>query len=427
MKKVVILLLVAVFFLILLLFYNSDTGETYEVVLKEEGFYPKELTIKKGDTVTFRTDRGERFWPASDLHPLHDIYSDFDPKKSIGSDLSWSFKFKKVGEWKYHDHLFPYYRGIVKVVERSNKNTEIVADSISESEIVEKVESLFLQNSPEEAYKKMVEQFSLASNFVSHLAAHVFGEKLFEITSENGILTCSEAFGFGCFHGFIARAVAEGGEESAVEADKKCVDKYGVMGLGCPHGIGHGLGEYFGFKRLNEQLAICRKLTWTGEILGCSGGVFMEHNLPSKEENRADTFFESKKMDRFYPCSEIADYLSSCYFELPQKWESYLEKKAEEVGSWCSEITNKEHSKFCFMGVGYAKAVISRNAEWARVECDKVSTREEDVATCYSGVAWSLFSDPVTRDYVPEFCGKLKGEHRDICLDYQVVLKQSER
>lgn len=425
MKKVVLILTVVIA-LALLFFYTLDKGKTYEVVLKEEGFYPKEITIEKGDTVIFSTERNERFWPASDLHPLHDIYSDFDPKKSIDPQATWSFRFKKVGEWKFHDHLFPYYRGTIRVVNSLDKSKELLVGDISESEIVDKVKTLFSQNPPEVAYKKMIEQFSSASNSTSHMAAHVFGEKLFERTGESGIFICSEVFGFGCFHGFISRAVAEGGEKAAIEVDKRCVEKYGVLGLGCPHGIGHGLGEYFGKKRINEQLAICRKLTWAGEILGCSGGVFMEHNLPSRLTETADETDEEKKKDPFYPCSEIKDYLSSCYFELPQKWEVYLEKKPEEVGKWCSEISVVESRRFCFMGIGYAKATSGQNIDLAKQECDKVSTKKQDVATCYSGIAWSLFSDPITRDYVPELCGSLSGEHEKVCLDYLIVLKQGK-
>ncbi len=90
------------------------------VVLEEDGFNPSEITILKGQSVTFKTNRSKQFWPASDLHPSHGIYPEFDPQLPIIPNASWTFKFEEVGGFKYHDHLAPSYRGIVNVV--LNKN-----------------------------------------------------------------------------------------------------------------------------------------------------------------------------------------------------------------------------------------------------------------------------------------------------------------
>jgi hypothetical protein len=92
-----------------------NTGKNYEAVLSEEGFYPPVITINHGDTVTFKTTLKEDFWPASDLHPTHSIYPEFDPQEPIEATSSWTFQFLKVGLWKYHDHLNPYLRGTIIV------------------------------------------------------------------------------------------------------------------------------------------------------------------------------------------------------------------------------------------------------------------------------------------------------------------------
>src|SRR3989344_2275114 len=87
---------------------TNDNGSALtaekEITETDSGFFPNELTIKKGDTVTFKSTRGKPFWPASDLHPTHGVYPDFDPKQPIDPNQTWSFKFDKVGNWKYHDH-----------------------------------------------------------------------------------------------------------------------------------------------------------------------------------------------------------------------------------------------------------------------------------------------------------------------------------
>jgi plastocyanin len=96
---------------------NSGAGKTHTIVLEEEGYKPSEISIKKGDTVTFKTALDKPFWPASNIHPTHGIYSEFDPKEPIMPDRNWSFKFDKAGNWKFHDHLAPYYTGTITVSE----------------------------------------------------------------------------------------------------------------------------------------------------------------------------------------------------------------------------------------------------------------------------------------------------------------------
>jgi len=89
----------------------------YVIELRVDGYYPKTLTIQGGDTVKFITTRGSYFWPASNLHPSHRIYFEFDPKGPVAAGDSWIFTFKKSGNWRYHDHLSPYFTGMIEVVE----------------------------------------------------------------------------------------------------------------------------------------------------------------------------------------------------------------------------------------------------------------------------------------------------------------------
>lgn len=87
------------------------------VNMTRDGFDPQHLTIKKGTTVTFVSAGEIGHWPASDLHPSHSIYSDFDSNRVIRSGESWSFTFERIGEWGMHDHVAPYIVGSITVVE----------------------------------------------------------------------------------------------------------------------------------------------------------------------------------------------------------------------------------------------------------------------------------------------------------------------
>ena len=111
------------------IFLNSDaagtssqnqgaTGEpTVTIVRTEDGYEPKEVTIQKGDIVLFTNETDEYHWPASDLHPTHGIYPEFDPLRPVAPGEDWKFKFEQAGEWKFHDHIRANKVGTVTVTE----------------------------------------------------------------------------------------------------------------------------------------------------------------------------------------------------------------------------------------------------------------------------------------------------------------------
>ena len=101
--------------------YTNPTEKGHTIELRDDGFYPQELIIRKGEMVTFITTQDNFFWPASNLHPYHTIYPEFDPKEPIKPNNSWSFRFDRAGKWKYHDHLAPIYKGKIIVFERGNE------------------------------------------------------------------------------------------------------------------------------------------------------------------------------------------------------------------------------------------------------------------------------------------------------------------
>lgn len=78
-------------------------------------YTPSDIEIKRCTKVTFINNDTVDHWPASDLHPTHGIYPEFDPKKEIKPGQSWSFVFNKAGPWKFHDHLYPTIYGTITV------------------------------------------------------------------------------------------------------------------------------------------------------------------------------------------------------------------------------------------------------------------------------------------------------------------------
>lgn len=97
---------------------ETQKGEAV-ITFTDSGYSPNEVTIKKGERVTFINDSSVAMWPATAIHPTHRVYPNsdigkcgtpeasamFDACRAISSGESYSFIFNEVGTWKYHDHL----------------------------------------------------------------------------------------------------------------------------------------------------------------------------------------------------------------------------------------------------------------------------------------------------------------------------------
>ncbi|MCX6781193.1 MAG: hypothetical protein NT003_03725 [Candidatus Magasanikbacteria bacterium] len=93
-------------------------GVTVPMTYNPGGLAQKEAEIKAGDSIQFRNSDLKAHYPASAPHPTHTDYPGFDPKAAIAPGETWTFKFDKVGDWKFHDHLAPTdarFQGVIHV------------------------------------------------------------------------------------------------------------------------------------------------------------------------------------------------------------------------------------------------------------------------------------------------------------------------
>jgi len=87
----------------------------FEITYTKDGFSPDQATIVAGTEVLFSNQSGGTMWVASDPHPVHTNYSEFDQLENGGA---YSFTFTKSGIYNFHDHLNPKNRGKIIVEER---------------------------------------------------------------------------------------------------------------------------------------------------------------------------------------------------------------------------------------------------------------------------------------------------------------------
>ena len=108
---------------------SAASSSSNIIEITDSGFSPTQITIQKGESLTFINKGAAESWPASAVHPTHQVYpgSDiakcnspeqatiFDACRGLKQGESWSFTFSEPGNWKYHDHLNPGLRGQVDV------------------------------------------------------------------------------------------------------------------------------------------------------------------------------------------------------------------------------------------------------------------------------------------------------------------------
>ncbi len=359
------------------------------VEMTADGFVPAETTIDKNSTVVFINKDNKTHWPASDVHPTHEIYPQFDPKRDIEPGKSWSFKFTKVGKWRIHDHLFPHFRGQITVLEEPGE-PESSEDIPSSPTFWEKIKNLFTQitnklkvkravdisnlahlpadqqikkvkdmsdvEGAEKTWQKIKEVFKDQSGSSGniHDLAHLAGSLLYKKEGIKGLSKCTSNFAFGCYHGFLDEAFSKN-LDNLNEAQNICL-KLGIENSGpvasCIHGIGHGIASFHLVKDLKKSLSDCRKLTSGNEF--CFDGVFMEF-VRSAPEN----FY--KKEDLLYPCNSLENefayaYSFSCGRNQPSVLMSRFKMGFNDVVGACSSSSSTPFKQACFDALGFSLA-----------------------------------------------------------------------
>jgi plastocyanin len=97
--------------------------KTVTISYTDSGYSPSTVSINKADSVIFVNNSTKEMWPASAMHPSHNVYpeaggclgSKFDACAKIAVGQSWSFQFNQVGAWGFHDHLTPNFFGKITV------------------------------------------------------------------------------------------------------------------------------------------------------------------------------------------------------------------------------------------------------------------------------------------------------------------------
>ena len=399
MLRVILLLLFLISFIFPVNVFAHSEIAVIEMV--PGGFLPSEITIDVNSSVIFINKDSQPRWPASNVHPAHDLYPEFDPRHNIDPGQSWAFKPKKVGEWKFHDHLFPHIRGVITVVDEEGSNVKTLEKETKPvlnifvvrlkdvvSNFFDKVKSLFSFKKISNAQLPNKEEFKKVSYDIQskelekiaksngapkawqyikdvfkgesgstgniHDLAHFSGLLIYEKSGFEGISDCSSHFAFGCYHGFLDTAFSKN-LDHLLDAQNACL-KLGPTNSGpvasCIHGIGHGVASFYSTSDLEKALVTCRKLTSGNEY--CFDGVFMEF-----VRSAPVSFFKSD--DPYYPCNSLEkkygySYSSSCGRNQSSLLMSRFNMGFDQVVGICLSSTSKPFKESCFDSLGFSLA-----------------------------------------------------------------------
>lgn len=271
-----------------------------------------------------------------------------------------------------------------------------------------------------QAYLEFKENYKNERLDIQHIKAHIFGELLYEVQHWDGIISCDTAFSFGCYHGLVSRAISTKGLSIVPDLDDKC-SEIGSQGIGCNHGIGHGLVEYLGHKeeKLLTALEECSKLNFIDKLLACSSGVFMEYNFPIEiSADKASISIRKMTLGNPYDiCLKIPEkYKIHCYFSAPQWWiETFNNSDYTYFGKLCQGIQNNEHQEKCFLGLGYFMVQDGEFSVQKIIDqCDQMPEKN-GMVTCRSGAYWIAQASPLA-DLSEEICNSLDSKEAEICL-----------
>jgi plastocyanin len=417
------------------------------VTLTPLGFVPEKLVIRAGDTVTFASKVGKPFWPASDSHPTHDIYAEFDPERPIQATSTWNFTFKRPGTWNYHDHFASRFVGKIVVLTSEGEKVEEKCFKHDRSLkcMEEDIKSVLKKKGLEEGLERLAELYEENPYFREscHSAAHTIGAEayaLFEQGKFNVLSSKSSYCGYGFYHGFMEKMLQTTGN---IEEAKAFCKKAGELLAyytsdaegACYHGIGHGAVDgsdptAWGDpqKMVEPGLQLCEKVApvedYQGKRFRCVTGAYNSLEiLAQNSEYKLDAIAK----DPFSFCAtQKESYKQGCYTNmLPALMRIVKGSYSEAINKIrvVPEGTKQEPIRSVVMEALMDDYVRERiNAlDFPESGVKICRSLEKLNAPCIEGIASGLMKhgEP-EREYIRAFafCESLSSEERKTCYAY---------
>lgn len=420
---------------------SAHEAAEFIVQINDNGFIPSQIQVKQGDYVIFENKGQKEHWPASDIHPSHAIYPEFDPREPVTPGQSFRFRFEKEGKFGFHDHLYPQYTGTITVEEDpdfvATDREETKASLLDRLGLVlrrvyfrllpsqltaslakidfsqeQEDETLFYWISiigPTKTMEELLSDSGEGSVFDCHQPAHQIGRISYNIHGPSvfaeGDASCHSGFYHGAMEAFLAQ---EGTKDLAADIKELCsYFKTSFGNFECLHGVGHGvmaLEHYY----LPKALGLCERLDSSFAVESCYGGVFME-NIVAAEGLGAIPGHETKwvSSDPHFPCNAIGQsdpVQIQCYLMQTSRMLHLSNYDFQFLVDECLKASQKMQET-CFISVGRdAAGQTLRDPEKILDICNKTPSNFFDL--CIQGGLYVIV----------DFWGdKMEGQPHQLC------------
>lgn len=317
-------------------YFSLTQSRTVTITRTEHGFEPERVYIKAGDTVRFVSSTGAPFWPASDSHPTHGLYPEFDSQRALNADESWSFTFKTPGVWNFHDHMESAFSGTIivrgapgesvqKCLEQKSGDAGIFPECW-EDEVVQRIEDAGLPA----AFEYIDATYAVDPLFRRncHDVMHAVGRAAYGVYAASSVVTDQPQTtycGYGFYHGFIEEMQTFHGVDQFSEVREYCEELEtihpGTRGV-CYHGVGHAAFDSLSAsawgkptEMVSLSLASCKRAALDEDARSfCSSGVYNSYaNAMSAKDYKLS--FDDFELIPFCD-AQPSPYRSACYGEL---------------------------------------------------------------------------------------------------------------
>lgn len=324
--------IVALLLVVLLVWFFHFNTTIYRTTW---GFLPSERSISLGDTITFKNMTDTVMWPASDVHPSHTVYSAFDSLGSVDPGESWSFTFKRTGEWLYHDHLSTQFTGMITVYDENGSSAFDCSGDDKEACWAAVLTRAVRDEGVEAAYDVFVDIHQKTPDFAArcHNYVHDIGLKTYIFHGTDIELTPKTSYcNAGFFHGYMEGLISDASDltEATAFCDQvkdELEETFPLADEQCRHGIGHGILEHFILTRpdlyashdalLREAVKVCEETNETFDhLMRCASGAY---NVYRDFITLNEEFQEYTQKENLFKICEVAkaDYeKEACYWEL---------------------------------------------------------------------------------------------------------------
>lgn len=412
--------------------------------ITQDGFAPETLRVSRGTSVRFINETDQWRWPASDLHPTHTLYPEFDPRRGLAPGEEWQFRFERAGEWGFHDHLAPYVTGKIFVSDPQTQSSEargiftrlfsflssakagprlsaarLVAEESAEflrfddHKQLETLRALGRSEGPQAVLSFLKKSYPDEPSD-KHELSHIVGEAAFETSGFNGFGACDSFLRFGCYHGVILEAIRKNGYSEKVMRNlaEGCVGlpRNKTVITACAHGVGHGIMWVHSYGLLASYEECERIFEDQDNRFFCYDGVSMENVV--RRDTRSGLTNDLESSDPYYPCNRVpVKYQSACTREhVFHARRTFFGKDTLKTAGYCLYFREEETRKECFGGLGNAlNQDFFDSPQMVIDECGEVEERYRHF--CFS-VAASQYAFGGRIDNARMLCGAIGDEQK---------------